>query len=94
MKYLIGMLLLLVTATSKAEVDPPPYSDMVGKELSTVECLAVNLYHESRGESDIANMVINSVVQKRVDMGGRYGENVCEVVFNNAAFSWTQDGKV
>ncbi|AUR84842.1 cell wall hydrolase [Vibrio phage 1.063.O._10N.261.45.C7] len=71
----------------------PPYSDMQGKPLSTIECLAVNSYHESRGESDAANLAVMSTVYARSLLGGRYGDDMCEVIFKPNAYSWTSDGK-
>lgn len=74
-------------------IEPPPYSDMRGKSLSTIDILAVNAYHEARGESDVANLAIMSVVYARTLLGGRYGESFEEVVFKPNMFSWTNDGR-
>jgi len=78
---------------SAEDILPPPYSDMVGKPLSTLECLAVNSYMEGRSESDTANMAIMTTVYARSLLGGRYGDNICEVVFKPFAYSWTRDHK-
>ncbi|AUR92268.1 cell wall hydrolase [Vibrio phage 1.170.O._10N.261.52.C3] len=75
------------------EIVPPPYSDMRHKELSTIHLLATNAYHEGRGESDIANLAIMSVVYARTLLGGRYGNSYEEVIFKPYMFSWTNDGK-
>lgn len=73
-------------------VDPPPYSDMEDKQLSDVECAAVNLYHEARSESDYANTLIMAVVFNR-ENSLRFPDSICDVVFQNKQFSWTHDGK-
>ena len=65
---------------------------MQGKRLSTIECATVNLYHESRSESDISNTMILFVMLNRVD-DKRYPNTLCEVVFQRKQFSWTHDGK-
>ena len=83
---------VLYSGSSEA-VEPPPYSDMVGKPLSTQECLAVNSYMEGRSESDVANMAIMTTVYARSILGGRYGSTICEVVFKPYAYSWTNDQK-
>lgn len=86
--------LLLTSFDSKGEeIMPPPYHDMVGKPLSTQECLAINSYMEGRSESDIANLAIMTTVYKRSLLGGRYGSTMCEVVFKPFSYSWTNDGK-
>ena len=87
-----GILFGLFYPHSSEAAEPPPYSDMVGKPLSTQECLAVNSYMEGRSESDVANMAIMTTVYARSLLGGRYGESICEVVFKPYAYSWTNDG--
>ncbi len=85
---------LLISCDSEAaRVVPPPYHDMKNKQLSTLECHAVNLYHESRGESDLANLMIMSVVENRVNDPRHEADNVCDAVFYPKAFSWVHDGK-
>ena len=49
-------------------------------------CLALNLYHEGRGESYTGQYAIVHVVRNRA----KYNlENVCKVVFKPYQFSWT-----
>lgn len=78
---------------SKASVEIPPYSDMQGKQLSTLECLSVNAYHEARGESDVANLMIMAVVEQRVRDTRHKAITICEAVFHPYAFSWTSGGR-
>lgn len=78
---------------SQAAIEIPLYSDMVGKPLSTLECLAVNAYFEARGESDVANLMIMAVVEQRVRDIRHKATNICEAIFHPYAFSWTQDGR-
>lgn len=90
-KSLLGAITMVCSLYTQAQ-EPPPYKDMVGKRLSSLECAAVNLYHESRGESDVANMNIMGVVFNRVD-SDEYPNSICKVVFQNKQFSWTHDKK-
>jgi spore germination cell wall hydrolase CwlJ-like protein len=92
---IVGLLIgMLFSGNSRANVSisPPPYSDMEGKRLSTLNCLIVNNYWESRGESDIANMMVMSVVYNRV-LDKRFPDTICGVVFQSKQFSWLSDGK-
>ena len=90
---LVGGLISWLYSDKAAAIEVPPYSDMQGKELSTIECLAVNSYWEGRSESDAANMAIMTTVYARSLLGGRYGASICEVIFKPYAYSWTSDKK-
>ena len=56
-----------------------------GQELG---CLAINIYHEGRGESAKGRAAIASVTMNRV-RSKRYPDTVCEVVWQRKQFSWT-----
>jgi spore germination cell wall hydrolase CwlJ-like protein len=90
--FIVGLLLGLMYSEESNATEPPPYTDMVGKPLSTIECLAVNSYMEGRSESDVANIAIMTTVYARSLLGGRYGDTICEVIFKPYAYSWTNDG--
>ena len=90
-KELLAVILLVLGASDVNASEPPPYSDMNGKRLSSIECLAVNLYHESRSESDFANIAINTVVFNRVN-DKRFPDTICGVIFQKSQFSWTGNG--
>ena len=91
-KFLLGLTLLGTSVASHAEVyRVPNFNDLSKVRLSSIECLAVNAYHESRSQSDIANMfVIGSVLNRVKDK--RYPNDICEVVFQKSQYSWTSDG--
>lgn len=67
-------------------------------------CLALNIYHESRGESRIAQKAVGFVTLNRVQ-DKRYPDTICDVVYdshldsygqpvrNKCQFSWYCDGK-
>lgn len=90
---LFGLATALVTKSCEAKEPPviPKYSDASTATLSDQECLALNLYHESRGESDIANIMVAGVVLNRVADEG-WKDSICEVIFQDKQFSWTSDG--
>ena len=57
-----------------------------GQELG---CLAMNIYHEGRGEPVRGREAIASVTMNRV-RNGRYPDTVCGVVWQRKQFSWTR----
>ena len=66
---------------------------------AAVMCLAMNLYHEARGEGVRAMMAVAEVTMNRVE-DNRYPNNVCDVVKQgyeegrrDCQFSWYCDGK-
>jgi spore germination cell wall hydrolase CwlJ-like protein len=68
------------------------------------ECLALNIYHEARGDSTLGQRAVAHVTMNRV-MHHRYPETVCDVIFqarlnsdgnpirNQCQFSWYCDGR-
>ena len=55
-------------------------------------CGAHNIYHESRGESNLGQIAVAHVVRNRVE-SPKYPNTVCEVVWQPKQFSWTHDGR-
>ena len=55
-------------------------------------CLALNVYFEARGESYDGQKMIAEVTMERVYTDG-FPKTVCGVVWEDGAFSWTNDGK-
>lgn len=70
------------------------------KGIRDVRCLALNIYHEARGESQEGQLAVATVTMNRID-SLRYPDNVCDVVRQYgwnpklqkhiSAFSWTGD---
>lgn len=54
----------------------------------SVECLALNVYHEARGEPLAGQYAVAEVTLNRKASLG-YPKTVCEVVYQKSAFSWT-----
>jgi spore germination cell wall hydrolase CwlJ-like protein len=71
------------------------------QDLRNVKCLAMNIYHEARGEPVKGQYAVADVTLNRVK-ADRYPDDVCRVVYQKAwigkhqryvaAFSWTVDG--
>jgi N-acetylmuramoyl-L-alanine amidase len=54
----------------------------------SVECLALNVYHEARGEPLAGQYAVAEVTMNRKSSLG-YPKSICEVVYQKSAFSWT-----
>ncbi len=52
------------------------------------ECLALNVYHEARGESIEGQYAVAHVTMNRVT-DRRWADNICDVVYQRKQFSWT-----
>lgn len=64
--------------------------DVLQVDMSTRECLVYNLYMESRGESDLANIMVMNTVFNRVN-SKHFPDTPCEVVKQGFQYSWTFD---
>ena len=62
---------------------------LTAKEL---DCLAKNIYHEAGVEDRAGKIAVAQVTLNRL-REGRWGNNVCSVVYAKAQFSWTLDKK-
>jgi N-acetylmuramoyl-L-alanine amidase len=67
-------------------------SDVNNSSLTEFECLALNVYHESRGEGVFGRKLVAQVTMNRVRHHG-FPDNICDVVRQEHQFSWTNDGK-
>ena len=63
-----------------------------GNELAQLHCLALNVYHEARGEPLEGKFAVAAVTLNRV-ASPRFPETVCRVVWQRSQFSWTNDGR-
>jgi spore germination cell wall hydrolase CwlJ-like protein len=63
-------------------------------ELTTddLECMALNVYHEARGEPWEGQAAVVHVTLNRV-ADPYFPNNICDVVWQSGQFSWTQDGR-
>ena len=85
-KSLVLAFVLLATTfghyTANAETLP---DSVYGQELG---CLAMNIYHEARGETEKGKLAVAAVTMNRVE-NKYYPDTVCEVVWQTKQFSWT-----
>lgn len=63
-----------------------------------IECLALNIYFEARGEPERGELAVGHVVMNRL-LTHRFANNICDVVYQQGTaskldcqFSWTCDG--
>jgi len=52
------------------------------------KCMAMNIYHESRGEVIEGQIAVAHVTANRVN-NENWPNNICDVVYQNKQFSWT-----
>lgn len=78
---------------SQLHVDQLEYIEQYKVESKQLECLALNVYFESRGESELAQKAVAWVTLNRVDHP-KFPKTICKVVWQDSQFSWTRDGKV
>ena len=69
--------LVVASMMSLPELDPKEH-----------ECLALNIYHESRGERVEGQIGVAHVTLNRVNHDA-WPNTICEVVYQNKQFSWT-----
>lgn len=58
-----------------------------------IECLALNIYHEARGESWAGKVGVAQITINRADTAFRKKKTICSVVYDPAQFSWTLSTK-
>ncbi len=81
------VLALPVFAAGSIQTKEPEFAAASpGQELG---CLAMNIYHEGRGEPIQGREAIASVTMNRV-RSDRYPDTVCAVVWQRKQFSWTR----
>ncbi len=63
-------------------------SQTAALEKTDLGCLALNIYHEARGESRQGQIAVAAVTLNRV-RDTRFPDSVCAVVWQPRQFSWT-----
>lgn len=74
----------------QAEAKPVLDCDQIRNDEKV--CLACNLYHEARGEEESGIFAVAIVTLNRVQ-SSEYPNSICEVVWQEWQFSWTNDGR-
>lgn len=73
-------------------ISPTTVSTMKVVDEKELDCLANNIYYESRNQSDLGMLAVGLVTLTRVE-SHRWSDTVCGVVYENKQFTWTWDGK-
>ncbi len=104
MSALVRAILMAVIAPAVVAMRPAPVAtvDRLDSQTEsamfeqTLECLAMNVYHEARSEPVKGQVAVASVTLNRVK-SGKFPGSVCEVVKQgtrrSCQFSWWCDGK-
>jgi len=61
----------------------------VADNCNELRVLALNIYHEARGEGSDGMQMVGEVTLNRVEHPS-YPDNVCDVVYQRSQFSWTR----
>lgn len=80
LKFAVIGTALLLPLTAVSEHKTP--------KITSVDCLAANLFFEARGESVQGMKAVAKVTLNRVN-SKKYPSNICSVVFQRKQFSWT-----
>jgi N-acetylmuramoyl-L-alanine amidase len=87
LKTLMLSIAMLAVFSGQNVANADPLSEPVlGQELG---CLAMNIYHEARGETEKGKLAVAAVTMNRVK-AKYYPNTVCEVVWQRKQFSWTE----
>lgn len=70
----------------------PRINNLLSEHVGTRVCLVYNLYHESRSESDMANIMVLNTVFNRVK-SKHYPNTPCDVIKQPKQYSWLDDGR-
>lgn len=83
MKHLLVAFLMLSACANSTAAE---------MSVDDYECMAMNVYHEARGESWEGQAAVVHVTLNRV-ADPRFPDSICDVVWQSGQFSWTQDGR-
>lgn len=96
MKHFVCLLFLLLSFPSYASWEHTvsriaSQMYLTGKYQMSAEqeCLAKNVWYESRGESRLGKTMVANVVRNRTEFGRPFATSICSVVYQPSQFSWT-----
>ncbi len=86
MKFFMMTVLLLITGDL--------FASNLGlkKSEKELQCMALNIYFEARGEPVTGQLAVAMVTMNRVK-SKRFPSSICGVVWQRKQFSWTHDGR-
>lgn len=85
LKTVVTCLAIMMGSASNA--DPNQHSH------SEFECLAMNIYHESKGEDFKGKMAVAHTTLNRVE-SELFPDTICDVVWQKHQFSWTSSSNL
>jgi len=88
MKYFIGITSGLLTMSTLTILGLTAMMSLPELDVKQHECLALNIYHESRGERWEGQIAVAHVTINRVQ-SNEWPDNICDVVYQSKQFSWT-----
>lgn len=84
----VGLLVLGGCSHEEPEVVVPIIEETIQVvDEKDLQCLAMNIYHEARGESLAGQVAVADVVLNRVD-DRRYPNTICDVVYQAKLSEW------
>jgi spore germination cell wall hydrolase CwlJ-like protein len=82
--------LMFISLNTNSKIKPPTLSNITDRNLTEMECIVLNLYHEARSESDEGVLfVLGSMIKRK--SSNKYPDTYCKVVYRPWAYSWTMD---
>ena len=69
-------------------ISTTPFNYNIQHSPREVWCLAQNMYHEARGETELGNTLVAIVTLNRAKTQGK---DICSIVYEPYQFSWTLD---
>lgn len=94
MPMLLGTLVasaILVSCDAKSS-EVENVHDIMKADVGDRTCLVMNLYHESRSDSDMANIMVLNSVFNRVK-SKNFPNTPCGVIKQKLQYSWSSDGR-
>jgi N-acetylmuramoyl-L-alanine amidase len=85
-------LIIALAASKYSSADTLMNKHMTSAEKAERVCLATNIYFEARNQSTAGHEYIGYVTMNRLKHS-KFPNNICKVIWQNAQFSWTHDGK-
>lgn len=82
----------MTAATTKAWVQNS-HGRAAAVRVAELQCLAENVYYESRGEFLVGQYAVAEVTMNRV-ASAEFPDSVCAVVYQRGAFSWTYEAEL
>ncbi len=80
-----------VISAEKSKIRTPRTD--IGKQYDqSTRCMALNVYFESRNQSEAGQLAVLQVVLNRV-RHIEFPDSICDVVYQKHQFSWSNDGK-